>query len=161
MRARKRLRRDRVVTKADVGDRDGIPTVALGPANIWDGGDLGRLRDAAAEVFAAGNRRIGVDLTHVGVLPTGFLHMLCTWQERGAEVYLFTPRSNVRDMFWFRTFAEPISADVWRMSCVTEEAEPRNPFQNPAARLTTEDHRFDDPVEVNGTSGRRPAGDLR
>ncbi len=145
MRSRKKLRRDRAVGKAAMADRDGVPTIVLGPANIWDGGDLGRIRDAASAVLDAGGRRVGIDLAHVGVLPSGFLHMLCTWQEQGAEVYLFAPRPNVRDMFWFHKFARRCEGDVWRMNCVSthDEASPHSPlFSHAAAESPAERQHF-------------------
>lgn len=123
MRQGKRLRPERIADRPKVEDRGGIALIRLGPANIWDAGDLTRLREAAGHVFDRGERRLGIDLAHVGVLPSGFLHMLCTWQERGAEVYLFAPRPNVRAMFWFEKFAEPAGEDVWRMACVPPEEE--------------------------------------
>ena len=97
---------------------NGIAVIRLGESNIWDFGDLTRLREAASEVLAAGGYRLGVDLAHVALLPSGFMNMLCEWQERGFEVYLFSPRQNVRNMLWFGRFTAPAFDDVWRMTCL-------------------------------------------
>jgi hypothetical protein len=103
-----------------VYERDGIPVVSLGTANMWDFGDLVRLRQVASGLVNAGHREIGIDLAHVGYLPSGFMNMLCEWQESGLEVYLFDPRPNVRHMLWFRTFTEPVSETTFRVRCLSE-----------------------------------------
>lgn len=118
MKSQRQLRRDRRTTPVRIDDRDGVSVIRLGSANIWDYGDLGRIREAAAGLFRRGLKRVGVDLAHVGLLPSGFMNMLCGWQEAGAEVYLFAPRPNVQEMLWFRRFAEPAGPDAWRMTCV-------------------------------------------
>jgi len=104
-----------------VSDRDGVAVIDLGPANVWDYGDLVRLREAASGLISDGRRRIGVDLSHVGCLPSGFMNMLCEWQERGMDVYVFNPRSNVRSMLWFHTFAERVSESRYRVDCKGKE----------------------------------------
>jgi hypothetical protein len=104
-----------------VSDRDGIAVIDLGTANVWDYGDLVRLREAASGLASKGWRRIGVDLSNVGCLPSGFMNMLCEWQERGMEVYVFNPRHNVRDMLWFHTFAEQDSDSRYRVDCTGKE----------------------------------------
>ncbi|HEX6987124.1 MAG TPA: hypothetical protein VF170_17225, partial [Planctomycetaceae bacterium] len=111
MKSQKRDGRWHVRRRAEriVREREGIPVVSLGKANIWDFGDLVRLREVASGLLAQGRRTIGIDLSHVGCLPSGFMNMLCEWQERGFEVYLFDPRPNVREMLWFRHFTEPVS----------------------------------------------------
>ena len=104
-----------------VDDRDGVAVIDPGPANVWDYGDLVRLREAAAGLISHGRRRIGIELMHVGCLPSGFMNMLCEWQERGIKVFLFNPRQNVRNMLWFHTFTEPVSATCYRVDCVGKE----------------------------------------
>ncbi len=135
------LRRGRRGVKAAVEERDGITMIRLGSANIWDGGDLGRLREAAKRVFNRDRKKIGIDLSHVGLLPSGFMNMLCGWEERGIEVYLFAPRPNVREMYWFRRFAEFVGSDVWKMACESApkceppvDGEPMNYDRPPSAR---------------------------
>jgi hypothetical protein len=104
-----------------VAERDGVAVIDLGLANVWDYGDLVRLREAASGLISEGRRRIGVDLSHVGCLPSGFMNMLCEWQERGLDVYVFNPRQNVRNMLWFQTFTERISESRYRVSCLHKE----------------------------------------
>ena len=104
-----------------VGERNGIAVVSLGEANVWDFGDLVRLREVATSLISEGRRQIGIDLSHVGCLPSGFMNMLCEWQERGLAVYLFEPRANVREMVWFQKFTEPVSATAFRMTCSPPE----------------------------------------
>ena len=113
----KKFRRDRSGPRPTVEDRGGLALIRLGPANIWDAGDLGRLREAASRLFARGTKRVGIDLSHVGMLPSGFMNQLCGWHDRGIEVLLYAPRPNVREMFWFRQFVEFAGNDLWRMAC--------------------------------------------
>ena len=107
-----RRRRQRVVR-----ERDGVAVVSLGQANVWDFGDLIRLREVANGLISDGRRRIGVDLSHVGCLPSGFMNMLCEWQERGLDVFLFDPRPNVRNMLWFVRFTEEVARGEFRVTC--------------------------------------------
>ena len=110
-----RRRRQRAVF-----ERDGVAVVSLGEANVWDYGDLVRLRQAVSQLISQGHRRIGVELAHVGCLPSGFMNMLCEWQELGMDVYLFGAQPNVRRMLWFRRFTEPVGNDAVRITCTTE-----------------------------------------
>jgi len=140
MKSPNRLRRDRRLPAAEVVDRGGISLIRIGPANIWDFGDLTRIREAASRAFARGVRQVGVDVSHVGLLPSGFMNMLCGWQEDGAEVYLFSPRPNVREMFWFQRFTEPAGEDLWRMACVPPpETWPENDRRGSTLECLTSD----------------------
>lgn len=106
-------RRQRIVR-----EENGMAIVSLGEANVWDYGDLVRLRETANALASAGRRRIGIDLSHVAYLPSGFMNMLCEWTERGFEVSLLNPRRNVRDMRWFSEFSYPTSAaTMFRVDC--------------------------------------------
>lgn len=147
---------------ADVEDRGGIALIRLGPANIWDFGDLTRIREAASRAFARGARRVGVDLSHVGLLPSGFMNMLCGWQERGADVYLFSPRPNVREMFWFQKFTEPAGEGVWRMTCLPpEQTWPETLRIDPAAECGMTERRFVASGRAgDGVADRRQFDDL-
>ncbi len=117
-----RARKRRQIT---VSLRDGVSCIDLGEANVWDYGDLVRLREAASGLILEGRRRVGIDMSNVGCLPSGFMNMLCEWQERGLDVYIFEPRENVRDMLWFHTFTERVSENRYRISCVDEKELPQ------------------------------------
>jgi hypothetical protein len=104
-----------------IHERNGVAVVSLGQANVWDFGDLVRLREVASGLISEGQRRIGIDLSHVGYLPSGFMNMLCEWQERGLDVFLFDPRPNVRDMLWFQRFTEPAGTNAFRITCSPPE----------------------------------------
>lgn len=86
--------------------RNGVPVIGLGQAQAWDYGDLVRLRETARRLFAEGHRSIGIDMSQVMYLPSGFMNMLCEWTERGKEVLLYHPVENVRGMIWFEEFTE-------------------------------------------------------
>lgn len=126
MRPRKRDDRSHARKKRQITVcvRDGVSVIQLGEANVWDYGDLVRLRETASALISEGRRRIGIDLSNVGCLPSGFMNMLCEWQERGLKVYVFEPRDNVRDMLWFQTFTKRVSATRYRISCIDEKQFP-------------------------------------
>ena len=112
-----------------VRDEDGIAVISLGEANVWDYGDLVRLRETANALAARGRRGIGIDLSHVAYLPSGFMNMLCEWTERGFDVCLLNPRPNVCDMRWFGEFTHPISASKFQVDCSRGPARGSAEFQ--------------------------------
>lgn len=162
----KRLRPYRAGRRPRVRDRDGVAVIDIGTANVWDAGDLTRIRGAASQVFARGGRRVGIELSHVGMLPSGFVHMLCGWNDKGLEVYLFSPRQNVRQMLWFRHFAEPadgvLAEEAWKMTCSPpEEAWPENERSEDASRPggpSCEAARYAPSTSSDGGSASQPVG---
>ena len=49
-------------------------------------------------------RRIGIDMSHVKYIPSGFFGMLFDWYETGVQIRLYSPQPNVRRMIWFNQF---------------------------------------------------------
>ncbi|MFM7920564.1 MAG: hypothetical protein ACKPJJ_10080 [Planctomycetaceae bacterium] len=79
--------------------------VRLDDMEIWDGADLALLRDVLTRLIQQdGFRSLGVDLTTVKYIPSGFFGMLFEWYEAGLEILLLRPQDNVRQMLWFRMF---------------------------------------------------------
>ena len=79
--------------------------VSLEDMEIWDGADLALLREAlTALIERDGYRAIGVDLSAVKYIPSGFFGMLFEWYEQGMRVRLDAPQKNVEQMLWFRMF---------------------------------------------------------
>ena len=79
--------------------------VSLEDMEIWDGADLALLREAISTLIERdGYRAIGVDLSTVKYIPSGFFGMLFEWYEQGLRIRLDTPQSNVEQMLWFRMF---------------------------------------------------------
>lgn len=108
--------------RMNVYDEDGVTVMDLGAMDIWDGADLALIRDTlTALIIREKRRRIGVDMSHVKYIPSGFFGMLFDWKERGVEVYLFDPQPNVRNMLWFRQFAEPVCGSAYRLTSVPQE----------------------------------------
>ena len=88
-------------------NRDGVTVMDLGAIEIWDGADLSLLRDTlTALIEQEGCRSIGVAMTSVKYIPSGFFGMLFDWHERGIEMRLYSPQPNVANMLWFRRFFE-------------------------------------------------------
>ena len=86
--------------------RRGPATVlSIGKMEIWDGADLSLIRDTIFRlVNEDGLTSIGIDVSRVQHIPSGFFGMLFDWYEQGIEVGLYEPRERVRQMLWFRKF---------------------------------------------------------
>lgn len=79
--------------------------ISLHDMEIWDGADLALIREALTNLIGQdGFRSIGVDLSAVKYIPSGFFGMLFEWYEQGLKVRLYYPRENVQQMLWFRMF---------------------------------------------------------
>ena len=108
--------------RMNVYQEGGIIVMDLGTMDIWDGADLALIRDTlTALILREKHDRIGVDMSHVKYIPSGFFGMLFDWKEKGVEMFLFDPQPNVRKMLWFRQFAEPASGDVFRLTEIAQE----------------------------------------
>ena len=79
--------------------------VGLDRIEIWDGADLALLREVLSELIEQDEfRAVGVDLSSVKYIPSGFFGMLFEWYESGIEIQLHSPQPNVEQMLWFRMF---------------------------------------------------------
>lgn len=79
--------------------------VSLEDMEIWDGADLALLREALTGLIERdGYRSLGVDLSSVKYIPSGFFGMLFEWYDAGLEIRLYSPQDNVAQMLWFRMF---------------------------------------------------------
>ena len=79
--------------------------VGLDRIEIWDGADLALLREVLSELIEKNEfRSVGVDLSSVKYIPSGFFGMLFEWYESGIEIQLHSPQPNVEQMLWFRMF---------------------------------------------------------
>ena len=88
-----------------VRTEENLAVVALDDMEIWDGADLALLRETLTNLIENdGYRAIGVDLSTVKYIPSGFFGMLFEWYEQGLKVQLYWPQSNVVQMLWFRMF---------------------------------------------------------
>jgi hypothetical protein len=88
-------------------ERDGVTVLDMGEMEIWDGADLALLRDTLTELILDEDcKRVGVDLTYVKYIPSGFFGMLFDWLEKGIDIWIYTPQPHVKKMLWFRHFFE-------------------------------------------------------
>lgn len=83
-----------------------MPVLSVAHDRSWDAGDLTLLVEAIDRI-ATRHSAVGISLTGVHRLPTGFWERLCRWRERGLDVLLFEPGPEVRAMLWFRLSARP------------------------------------------------------
>ena len=88
-------------------ERDGVTVLDFGRVEIWDGGDLTMLRERFLELIdGQGCRSVGVEMSHVKYVPSGFFGMLFDMVQLGVEVRLFSPKPHVVQMVWFQQFFE-------------------------------------------------------
>ena len=91
--------------------RDDVTVVDLGEMEIWDGADLALLRETLTQLTDIKKQKsIGVELSFVKYIPSGFFGMLYDLHEKGIGIQVYHPQPNVARMLWFRQFfteAEP------------------------------------------------------
>lgn len=94
-------RRERLL----VTKEEEVTIVNIGDVEIWDGADLALLRETLTKLIDVDHcTSLGVDMSTVKYIPSGFFGMLFEWYERGIHVSLFSPQPNVENMLWFRLF---------------------------------------------------------
>lgn len=88
----------------------GVTVLDLGDMEIWDGADMALLRDSLTRLIKVDKcRAVGINMSHVKYIPSGFFGMLFDWHEEGVRVCLYSPQPNVRNMLWFHRFFQPVS----------------------------------------------------
>ncbi len=96
---------------------DGFTILNLGDMEIWDGADMALLRESLTRLIKAEkHRRIGIDMSHVKYIPSGFFGMLFDWYETGVQIRLYDPQPNVRSMLWFNQFFETAGEDCFALA---------------------------------------------
>ncbi len=122
--------------------------VSLEDMEIWDGADLALLREALSTLIEQdGYRAVGVDLSAVKYIPSGFFGMLFEWYEQGLRIRLDAPQQNVEQMLWFRMFfvAQPdatylLTDERMRNNTPNEQVEfHRREFMNDVEEIDEED----------------------
>jgi hypothetical protein len=100
-----------------VRTEENLAIVALDDMEIWDGADLALLREALTNLIENdGFRAIGVDLSAVKYIPSGFFGMLFEWHEQGLKVQLYCPQKKVVQMLWFRMFFVENEEGVYQLN---------------------------------------------
>lgn len=96
-----------------LSDVDGYTVLNIGDMEIWDGADLALLRDTLTRLVTEKKcKALGVDLTCVKYIPSGFFGMLHDWHDSGVRVRLYHPQPNVVRMLWFSRFFPGIGSGV-------------------------------------------------
>ncbi len=96
---------------------DDFAIVSLEDMEIWDGADLALIREALTRLIEHDEfRAIGVDLSAVKYIPSGFFGMLFEWYEQGIKIRLYYPRINVEQMLWFRMFFTSDDAGAYNLN---------------------------------------------
>ena len=95
---------------------NGFCVLDLGKVEIWDGANLALLRDTLSRVISnEGRRHVGVDMTHVKYIPSGFFGMLYDWHDQGITVRLYSPQPHVENMLWFRQFFDQVDEQCFQL----------------------------------------------
>jgi hypothetical protein len=92
---------------------DDVTLVNLGDMEIWDMADLVLLRESLTRLNKAEKlHAIGIDMSHVKSIPSGFFGLLFDWYEIGVQIRLYSAQPNIRRMFWFNHFfLETVAGD--------------------------------------------------
>jgi len=99
-----------------IREENGVTILDLGQVEIWDGADLALLRDTFARKCGRnGCKSLGVDMSSVKYVPSGFFGMLFDWHEMGVAIRLYTPQPRVANMLWFRQFFDEESKGAYRL----------------------------------------------
>ena len=70
-----------------IREQDGVTILDLGPVEIWDGADLALLRDTFTRLCTNQRcRSLGIDMSTVKYVPSGFFGMLFDWHEKGVSL---------------------------------------------------------------------------
>ncbi len=87
--------------------REGVTVLDFGTMEIWDGADLSLLRETLTRLVDQEKcNSIGVELSFVKYIPSGFFGMLYDLYEKGIAVTLYSPQPNVASMLWFKQFCQ-------------------------------------------------------
>lgn len=87
----------------------GSMVLHIGEMEIWDGADMALLRETLTRVIKRDRRKsVGVDMTYVKYIPSGFFGMLFDWYDTGIRIRLLRPQPNVQRMLWFRQFFQKL-----------------------------------------------------
>jgi anti-anti-sigma regulatory factor len=104
--------------------RGDVMVVELGEMEIWDGADLALLRETLTRLMDVDQHKaVGIDMSHVKYIPSGFFGMLCDWHDRGYRMCLFSPQPNVARMLWFRRFFEHSGDDCFSLTYAIHNGE--------------------------------------
>ena len=96
--------------------RNGHHFIVMGEMEIWDGADLALLRETLSRLVEVEKQTaIGVDMTFVKYIPSGFFGMLYDYRERGIAVQLSSPQPHVKEMLWFREFFEEVESGTYEL----------------------------------------------
>ena len=131
-------------------ERDGFTVLNLGEVEIWDGADLSLLRETLHRLIERERKRaVGVDMTSVKYIPSGFFGMLFDWHEQGVAIRLYSPQPHVRRMLWFRQFFDCLPEDVHAI-----RREPKEELAPPVGSMWKEEEEWSE-LEESVAGSRR------
>ncbi len=137
--------------------KEDFAIVALDDMEIWDGADLALIRESLTNLIERdGFRAIGVDLSSVKYIPSGFFGMMFEWYEQGLKVRLYNPQQNVEQMLWFRMFFIGVADGTFKLN--DDEMRGNSPNEQVAYHrrefMADDESLDDDDVELHTNSVR-------
>ena len=137
--------------------KEDFAIVALDDMEIWDGADLALIRESLTNLIEQdGFRAIGVDLSSVKYIPSGFFGMMFEWYEQGLKVRLYNPQQNVEQMLWFRMFFIGVDDGTFKLN--DDEMRGNSPNEQVAYHrrefMADDESLDDDDVELHTNSVR-------
>ncbi len=137
--------------------KEDFAIVALDDMEIWDGADLALIRESLTNLIERdGFRAIGVDLSSVKYIPSGFFGMMFEWYEQGLKVRLYNPQQNVEQMLWFRMFFIGVADGTFKLN--DDEMRGNSPNEQVAYHrrefMADDESLDDDDVELQTNSVR-------
>lgn len=114
-----------------------VTVMNIGEMETWDGADLVRLRESFLRIHGEKKlQTVGIDMSHVKAIQSGFFGMLFDWHEKGVQIRLYSPQPNVRRMMWFSRFFEAVADDCYVL-CPNSAV---IPLEDPVAASITGGH---------------------
>lgn len=120
--------------------RGDVTVLNIGNMEIWDGADLSLVRDTMYRLVREDDiTSLGIDVSCVQHVPSGFFGMLYDWYERGVDITLFGPGERLQQMLWFRKFFSESSKSIYALhdndTIENEESEEQQPADDPVKHL--------------------------
>ena len=115
--------------------------IGIGTMEIWDGADLSLIRDTLTRLVVGQRQRsIGIDMSCVKYVPSGFFGMLFDWFEQGITVRLVSPQPRVTNMIWFKRFFAAENDEIFYLTGEHADYEEPAVEEEPLPAEWREDH---------------------
>lgn len=132
-------------TRMQLRNQDDRTVLDFGHMEIWDGADMALIRETLHKLIVLENHpAVGIDMSNIKFIPSGFFGMLYDYREIGIDVRLYCPQPNVRQMLWFEQFFDELDQDSFVL-----RDEPKEDFSpaSPSGWSPLNDWKTESPAE--------------